>query len=62
MKGGHSGSSWFPIYELTNDDSLAFAVDVKIVEKWASEKPRKPPRQLLVIGVGWRNAIEDRLL
>ena len=32
-------ASWFPIDELPDDDSLAFAVDVRTVEKWASENP-----------------------
>ena len=32
-------SSWFPIDKLPDDDSLAFALDVRTVEKWASENP-----------------------
>ena len=32
-------ASWFPIDKLPDDDSLAFAVDVRTVEKWASENP-----------------------
>ena len=28
---------WFPIDELPDDDSLAFAIDVRTIEKWASE-------------------------
>ena len=31
----------FPIDELPNDDRLALAIDVKSVDKWGSEKPRK---------------------
>ena len=31
------GASWFPIDKLPDDDSLAFALDVRTVEKWASE-------------------------
>ena len=34
------GVKWFSICELPDDDSLAFAVDVRTVEKWASENPR----------------------
>ncbi len=34
---GRADSRWFPIDELPDDDSLAFAVDVRTVEKWASE-------------------------
>ena len=30
-------ATWFPIDELPDDDSLAFAIDVRTVEKWASE-------------------------
>ena len=37
--GGSAESRWFPIDELPNDDSLAFAIDVRTVEKWASENP-----------------------
>ena len=33
------GVQWFSIDELPDDDSLAFAVDVRTVEKWASENP-----------------------
>ncbi len=32
-----SGARWFPIHELPADNDLAFAVDVRTVEKWASE-------------------------
>ena len=28
---------WFPIDELPDDDSLAFAIDVRTIEKWAAE-------------------------
>ena len=28
---------WFPLAELPDDDSLAFAIDVRTIEKWASE-------------------------
>ena len=28
---------WFPLQELPDDDSLAFAIDVRTIEKWASE-------------------------
>ena len=28
---------WFPLHELPDDDSLAFAIDVRTIEKWASE-------------------------
>lgn len=31
------GASWFPIDKLPGDDSLAFAIDVRTIEKWASE-------------------------
>ena len=31
--------SWFPIDGLPDDDSLAFAIDVRAVEKWAAENP-----------------------
>ena len=30
---------WFPLSQLPDDDSLAFAIDVRTVEKWASENP-----------------------
>ena len=30
---------FFPIDELPDDDSLAFAIDVRAIEKWASENP-----------------------
>lgn len=30
---------WFPLDGLPDDDSLAFAIDVRAVEKWASENP-----------------------
>ncbi len=38
-KGEHflkSGARWFPIHELPPERDLAFAVDVRTVEKWAS--------------------------
>lgn len=28
---------WFPLHELPDDDSLAYAIDVRTIEKWASE-------------------------
>ena len=28
---------WFPLSELPDDDSLGFAIDVRTIEKWASE-------------------------
>ena len=28
---------WFPLDELPDDDSLAFAIDVRTIERWASE-------------------------
>ena len=28
---------WFPLNQLPDDDSLAFAIDVRTIEKWASE-------------------------
>ena len=31
------GSRWFPLGELPDDDSLAYAIDVRTIEKWASE-------------------------
>lgn len=37
-KSGGSGS-WFPIDGLPDDDSLAFAIDVRAVEKWAADNP-----------------------
>ena len=33
------GVSWFPIDKLPDRASLAFAVDVRTIEKWASENP-----------------------
>ena len=36
---GGGSVRWFPTDKLPNDDSLAFAVDVRTVEKWASENP-----------------------
>ena len=30
-------SDWFPIDELPDDDSLAFAIDVRTIEKWSLE-------------------------
>ena len=35
MSGG--SGSWFPIDGLPDDDSLAFAIDVRAVEKWAGD-------------------------
>ena len=32
-------AKWFPLDRLPDDDSLAFAIDVRTVEKWASENP-----------------------
>ena len=32
-----SGVRWFPIHELPTDGDLAFAVDVRTIDKWASE-------------------------
>lgn len=38
FKGTSNGrSKWFPIDKLPDDKSLAYAVDVRTVEKWASE-------------------------
>ena len=31
------GIAWFRLEELPDDDSLAFAIDVRTIEKWASE-------------------------
>ena len=31
------GLAWFHLEELPDDDSLAFAIDVRTIEKWASE-------------------------
>ncbi len=31
------GVGWFRLEELPDDDSLAFAIDVRTIEKWASE-------------------------
>ena len=28
---------WFPLHELPDDNSLAYAIDVRTIEKWASE-------------------------
>ena len=28
---------WFPVEELPDDDSLAFAIDVRTIEKWAAD-------------------------
>ena len=28
---------WFPLHQLPDEDSLAFAIDVRTIEKWASE-------------------------
>ena len=35
----HPDVQWFSIDELPDDDSLAFAVDIRTVEKWATENP-----------------------
>ncbi len=35
--GNRSGGRWFPINQLPDDDSLAYAIDVRTIEKWASE-------------------------
>ena len=32
-----SGAKWFPLSGLPTDENLAFAVDVRTIEKWASE-------------------------
>ncbi len=37
QRGKSSDSRWFPIHELPDDDSLGFAIDVRTIEKWASE-------------------------
>ena len=37
QQGKSSDSRWFPIDELPYDDSLGFAIDVRTIEKWASE-------------------------
>ena len=37
--GGSIGGRWFPVNELPDDDSLGFAIDVRTIEKWASENP-----------------------
>ena len=34
---GNSHAKWFSLDELPNDESLAFAVDVRTIEKWARE-------------------------
>ena len=39
-KDSRPGVSWFSIDKLPDDDSLAFAVDVRTVEKWASENSK----------------------
>ena len=33
------GGRWFPIDELPDDDSLAFGLDVRTIEKWAGGSP-----------------------
>ena len=33
----HLNGSWFPLDQLPDDDSLGFAIDVRTIEKWASE-------------------------
>ena len=35
--GKSFNSRWFPIDQLPDDDSLGFAIDVRTIEKWASE-------------------------
>ena len=37
LVGHRPGGRWFPIDELPDDDSLAYAIDVRTIEKWASE-------------------------
>lgn len=40
LQGNYSvkpGARWFPIHELPTDKDLAFAVDVRTIDKWASE-------------------------
>ena len=37
LVGHHPGGRWFPIGKLPDDDSLAYAIDVRTIEKWASE-------------------------
>ena len=32
-----NGVAWFPLEALPDDDSVAFAIDVRTIEKWASE-------------------------
>ena len=32
-----AGARWFPLSDLPSDENLAFAVDVRTIEKWASE-------------------------
>lgn len=34
---GNSNAKWFPLHDLPADEDLAFAVDVRTVEKWARE-------------------------
>ena len=36
-QGIGSGAKWFPLSGLPSDENLAFAVDVRTIEKWASE-------------------------
>lgn len=35
--GGTSNCKWFPVDGLPDDDSLGFAIDVRAIEKWASQ-------------------------
>ena len=37
LVGHRPGGRWFPIGKLPDDDSLAYAIDVRTIEKWASE-------------------------
>ena len=37
QRGKPPDSRWFPIDELPDDGSLGFAIDVRTIEKWASE-------------------------
>ena len=37
LVGHRSGGRWFSIDELPDDDSMAYAIDVRTIEKWASE-------------------------
>ena len=37
IEGAGGGVGWFDLEELPDDDSLAFAIDVRTIQKWASE-------------------------